>query len=851
MIVKLFEWFGVVGVTSILLWVLAIGLWVRYFVWVRDRWMVYAGVVLAVAALMFAEANSLAVSRIELDRSAERIAAAEREKEMTRAEIEAMRRNASRVRFAEDSAADRLDVAGTEKDADRIEKSALELAAEQAPDPFAYRKEGKVEREAGKSRGLEEVEEMAEKVEAEEQTVRKLPEPDYSRANRLDIANLRITRIVLLLAIGMVLLDYLLRFRGVFDDVFPLPMAGRWLDAVFPKTRTVLLAPGQDALLKWFIPHCVRKGETFVYFGPDDPLPGRASLPRLQIGDVEGRFIPKVLRPRDASESVDKFLWETVWFGRCGFVVAGDASGRAVMRELVEFLEHRFRSRAKVRRTVNVIWHHATPPDEQPLRDLLDLAPETNYRLIVCAELPEELAGRFEMRIDQQLSPSHEGPWLLENVIEPAVTKVHGWVAPVLARIPRVGARLQEATYQLEPALAGAGRDLAWSIERFEARRRVNARQRKRELDAKKLTAAAAGESVDSEQEEGGGVATAPPESDEPVSDEAADEPTEPTAAPGGTEDGGETDDTSSSLEALAAAMGEPGPDSEPTAPPEAEATAAESTPAEPTPATPRPQQPDAEAAVDHHLDPAQDAAEPDSEAAAGQDDIFHHDAESDLSEEVAAATDMGDHGGALDELVGALGGDMDEQEGDNKGGSADALAALAGQTGGVDYGGEEAKRDLLRVRCPSCRAKLGLPKKAAGRVIKCPRCKSPMEVPRPEGERTVELRGDKIITRCPSCEKRLGVARKFAGRMIRCPACSDSLRVPYVAGEGQTPASSTGDVPDATPKRKRSPKAVIACPHCDATLGLRTSLAGRTVNCPKCKGAIALPDDLSEFVQG
>ena len=294
----------------------------------------------------------------------------------------------------------------------REEPPPATLADEDAPEPKApalsYREVGKQKREEGKKQDMGELTENTRPPD-DARSGRAMPEADAMAADRFDRMNLFFARWVPWLALVMVGFDYLSRFNRTRGYLFPLPIAGRAVDALFPKTHSVLLtleppagcepAGGYRDVLRRYLEDVVRKGETFIYCGPTDlwhapelyrlpPVRGRRLWPLRKIHHGVGDA------PTDA-----RFVFDSAWFGRYCFVVTDAEAATALLASLADYLEVRRVPRAAARRTVHVVWHFASPPPSDTIRELLFLCPETNFKLTVVADAPgygEELAPLFE-----------------------------------------------------------------------------------------------------------------------------------------------------------------------------------------------------------------------------------------------------------------------------------------------------------------------------------------------------------------------------------------------------------------------------------------------------------------------
>ena len=227
----------------------------------------------------------------------------------------------------------------------------------------AYRQMGKQRREGGSA---------APEVPAEEKkTVRTYREAQLLEANQLDRWNLLITRGTLLLALLTLLADYFARFNRTTGYSYPLPISGPWLHRLAPHSPT-LLAGTLD--LKKYLETSVRRGETFLFFTTADPWLAPA-VPRL------GRFcrLAKLVYGQPADPD---FYFNSVWFNRyCVVILAPDAL--TVLTRLEQYLEWRTFTKAATRQTVQVVWDLPAAPPEALLENLIALGRETNFKIVL------------------------------------------------------------------------------------------------------------------------------------------------------------------------------------------------------------------------------------------------------------------------------------------------------------------------------------------------------------------------------------------------------------------------------------------------------------------------------------
>lgn len=405
MIAALWLYFGVVGIASILAWLGAVVLLAAGVRRGNRTKLCRMAMVMAVAGLLLAKINSHYVSAIEVDRAEEYAKATERQKELRRELDQQRETRAAKIRFAEDTPVDALDMAGVS-----TSQTAVVGVPTDPVDPakFAYRQRGKQARtvaagaaatgvvapETGHSAGPS----------VKTRQVRQLPERDVIQANRLDRVNLFCARLGFWFALLLLVVDYLVRFNRTFGYLYPLPIANSLIDSVWPKRYTVAASGlALDARRK-YLEDVLRKGETFVYFGEADLWPDLRSLPRWRFRQWRAGLRGKVVVGEGRVAVDDEFVFESAWFHRYAFVVVGIAEAARRLVVFTAYLEGRHATRARACRTVHLVWACAVPPDAAVLARLVSLCPETNFKLMVTGPVPagvefeEVAAGNKEER---------------------------------------------------------------------------------------------------------------------------------------------------------------------------------------------------------------------------------------------------------------------------------------------------------------------------------------------------------------------------------------------------------------------------------------------------------------------
>ena len=412
--------FGLMGAASCAAWAAAAAFVVagvfstnRMQAWLRAA-------AIAIGAVLLAIATSESIRSIEVDRSAEVLAA---EAAGAKAAQAKLRGRAAGIRFAEDTAADQADIAGVSV---AEEQGAYERAVEEelVKTP-AYRSRGRQTRvesrkSVPKTRAGEASQDAQDNaldtkpspdaaVDSDNNrkpdsasdapdasgAVRMLPESQLVVADQLDRINRAVAQVVLALALGLVGFEYIQRWNSTFDSFWPVPLAGTLIDGLSTKSHMATIAvtdTDRPLLLARFLSDAVRKGESFILFAQADPLPQHHAINRFAVGPL-GWNIPK--RTFAGAElahdpSLTEIVFETAWFGRGAFVVTADAAAPAILSGLlsgiVAALNRRHCCRATARRTLNIVWALPEPPPADITEELAYLCPAMNLRFVVVSQ---------------------------------------------------------------------------------------------------------------------------------------------------------------------------------------------------------------------------------------------------------------------------------------------------------------------------------------------------------------------------------------------------------------------------------------------------------------------------------
>jgi hypothetical protein len=382
------NYFNTLGYVSVILWISIPLLWFVHSRMKPRRWLAHIALLLGIVALVLAGINSKShVGLIQQDQS-EQLAEIQAEKDAKRqAAIESRGEDVADIRFAEDGSNDFLDRAG-------MDESDLKYMDKQVGDGSSptWKKE-KQSRSAGggDDADLEDLigaEEETEGVVSEELDNAEGKEPivmgakDMDMANRLDSLNLKAIRIMILLSLVIVILDYLRRANSYREAYLPLPLPASWAGSMTPvpaiQERPVSARRSMPDELAWF----TKRGDTFLYLTDD-------TVKSTQLADSMPKFGKKrwstdlIRVSQDESELNDEFVFESLWYGRASFVVNSAASAKAILDDFQKRLEKRKTARARSMQTVHIVWDLSEPLPHSARQAFSDVAGSTGFSLFL------------------------------------------------------------------------------------------------------------------------------------------------------------------------------------------------------------------------------------------------------------------------------------------------------------------------------------------------------------------------------------------------------------------------------------------------------------------------------------
>lgn len=381
------NFFNTLGYISVILWIAMPAMWFMQSRIKPRRWFVHIALLMGVVALVFANINSSShVERIQPDQS-EIIAARQAEKDAKlQAAIESRGEDVADIRFAEDDADDFIDRAGMdESDLKYMDKT------EENATPTWQREKKTRSGDSGDDAGLEDLigaEEETEGVVSEEleKAAEKAPiimsAKDMEMANRLDSLNLSAIRIMILIALIFIIIDYLRRANVYREAYFPLPLPSSWLIAFTPVPTIHEQAPKARRSVREELEWFTKRGDTFLYL-TDEPAKAAQLPDSMSKLGRKGKMTELLRVENDGEELKNEFVFEALWFGQASFVVTSSERARELLDDFAQRLEKRKIARAQVRQTVHVVWDLKEPVPESAQETFKTFASSTGFTLFV------------------------------------------------------------------------------------------------------------------------------------------------------------------------------------------------------------------------------------------------------------------------------------------------------------------------------------------------------------------------------------------------------------------------------------------------------------------------------------
>lgn len=372
--------FSLLGYLSVLLWIAVPLLWLMRK---RSRWACPAALGLALVSLLLAKINSEThVDRIEPDRSAQVDDARAKEEAKLKAAEAQRGGEVANIRFAEDGSGDFLDKAGMDgsdlKYMDKLDGSSEpEWKKTKKSRSGAGDDDGSLDSTLGGKNAIDGV-----KVEALEEKKEKPPiimsEADMAMAHRLDGLNQNMILCLILLAVLMLIVDYLGRTNDYAQAAMPLPLPSGWRNAINPLPPVVVRPVPARRDMAGELAWLAKRGDSFVYL-TDNASSFPASLPRLGK-----KWLPVDVIRVEGDRISDDFVFEALWYGRACFAVDTPARAERMVARFLELLEERKKVRARVNQNVHLVWDLHRPLSERESEAFARLAKATGFSCFTC-----------------------------------------------------------------------------------------------------------------------------------------------------------------------------------------------------------------------------------------------------------------------------------------------------------------------------------------------------------------------------------------------------------------------------------------------------------------------------------
>ena len=346
---KLFSTPGYIGVGMVLVVLL---LWLIHFLFRAKSFICHFALILAVAAFVLAKYNSITyVNLIQLDPAAQKAADEARRKAQRDALLESRKDNIAQIRFAEDDEGEQFDRAGMEEsDLEYLDKLNAEIESDAEPEWKKTKKSRTGDNAANKEEKASEVEPIL------------MPEPEMTLANQLDLWHLRITKWMIILGLGIVILDNLRRANIYREAYFPRRIPSLFLNALTPHPPLVERTERPRRKMPQELAWLLRRGDSFVYL-TDNHASADEMINRLETYSNRRRHPVEILRIGPEGENMsDEFAFEAWWYGRASIVVEETSRAQQLMERFLELLEERKNSRARIAQTAHIVWDLASLP---------------------------------------------------------------------------------------------------------------------------------------------------------------------------------------------------------------------------------------------------------------------------------------------------------------------------------------------------------------------------------------------------------------------------------------------------------------------------------------------------------
>jgi len=376
---------GPLGYLSIFLSLAALASWLLYWVKPKRR-LANVGLVLALAAYFCAQIHSdRYVSRVEVDPAAKLAAMNAEKKAKEQALINSRSDEVAQIRFAEDGQDEFLDTAGM----DETDLKYLKAISESDEPEWKKNKKARGS-SAGEDDSLESLiggEEGSEGADVTELEAEEKAEPILLEeaavvlSNKLDLWNLKLTEILLWIALAILIADYLRRANLYREASVPIPLPSAYLNIFnqLPVAQTRPQDPRRPIIdeLKWL----TRRGDSFIYF---TDRADRTTDAVQSLATLRGwPYRLDLLSVNQDSSFSDEFIFEALWYSRNSFVVDSPTVANQLLEDFIDRLKKRRETKAKTAQAVHLVWDMETPIPEATLERFRKYAEPAGYSLFL------------------------------------------------------------------------------------------------------------------------------------------------------------------------------------------------------------------------------------------------------------------------------------------------------------------------------------------------------------------------------------------------------------------------------------------------------------------------------------
>ena len=371
MLVELWNYFGIVGMISIALWMMS---WLTAIIhFTKKTRSLTPALLLALTAFIFAAWNSRNILQIEEDRSS-MIA---KQDEQRRAEVIERRKSElnTTIRFAEDNTSDILDLAGIKSTDNPYEKALIEEA-----DTPAWRMRGVKQRSVSDSQAQQS--DFHSEFDAMKHR-RSLPAEEYAKANLYDMRNMLFARFTVWCVLILFIADYLYRFNHEKRKVIPIPISSSWIDSISKKEFFLQFQRGTN--VQEFTKERICRGETVIWLCSKS-----IALPDVFYSLFYFLLPKKIISCTSDFDLEDGFMFESAWYGRHSFLIEGEERSVKWFRSFLDSLHLRWQTSARAYKTINIIWDLDRKIPSNWLRDIAPYASSSNIRVVIFSEIGDE-----------------------------------------------------------------------------------------------------------------------------------------------------------------------------------------------------------------------------------------------------------------------------------------------------------------------------------------------------------------------------------------------------------------------------------------------------------------------------